>query len=204
MGAPRPLSIAPVNDIEAYLEIGATLLGLCNIVLLVRRNIWNYPVGMLMVALYGHIFFEAKLYSDAALQGFFFVIQGYGWWAWWRVGGVEHPVKVERMTPAARIAWVAMIAFVTLAWGAAMRAGTDASYPWWDGGIAVTSIAAQILLARRRIENWVLWILVDIAAIPLYAVKGLHATTILYGLFLLLSALGLREWHRAERVEARA
>lgn len=176
----------------------ASLLGLANIALLVRRSIWNYPFGMVMVALYAHIFFAQKLYSDAVLQFFFFAIQGYGWWAWWRAGGAAQPVAVQRLTLSARLAWFAMIALLTLAWGFVMNANTDASYPWWDGGIAVASIAAQILLARRRIENWVLWILVDLAAIPLYALKQLYLTAFLYGLFLLLSALGLRAWARSE------
>src|SRR5689334_20671067 len=100
-----------------------------------------------MVALYADIFFSAKLYSDALLQLFFFVTQLYGWWAWWRAGGAEHPITVERLTTAARVAWLVMIVCLTLAWGSFMRINTDAAFPWWDGGIAVASIAAQILLA---------------------------------------------------------
>jgi nicotinamide mononucleotide transporter len=181
------------------IEILATLLGLANILLLVRRSIWNYPFGLLMVSLYAYIFFGAKLYSDALLQIFFFVLQLYGWWAWWRVGGRAQKVKVERLTVPARIAWLAMIALTSLGWGTVMRAYTDASYPWWDAAVAMASIAAQILLARRCIENWVLWIVVDIAAIGLYLAKGLTLTAGLYFAFLLLCVVGLREWAAAER-----
>ena len=181
------------------IEILATLLGLANILLLVRRSIWNYPFGLLMVALYAYIFFGAKLYSDALLQIFFFVIQLYGWWAWWRVGGGEHKVRVERLTGPARVAWLVMIALTSLAWGTAMHVYTDASFPWWDATVAMASIAAQILLARRCIENWILWIAVDVAAIGLYLVKGLTLTAGLYFAFLVLCVLGLREWAAAER-----
>lgn len=181
------------------LETLATLLGLANIVLLVRRSIWNYPFGLAMVALYAHIFFREKLYSDALLQIFFFVIQLYGWWAWWRAGGGEHKVDVVRLSWPARVVWIAMIAILSLAWGTMMRVYTDASFPWWDAAVAVTSIAAQILLARRCIENWILWIAVDAGAIPLYLVKHLHFTAGLYFAFLILCLLGLREWSRAER-----
>jgi len=181
------------------LEIVATLLGLANIVLLMRRSIWNYPFGLAMVALYTHIFFHAKLYSDALLQVFFFVIQLYGWWAWWRAGGGEHRVSVVRLTGPARIAWVAMIALLSLGWGTMMHIYTDASFPWWDAAIAVASIAAQILLARRLIENWILWIAIDLASIPLYLIKGLPYTAGLYLTFLILCGLGLREWAIAER-----
>ena len=193
----RRLSHTPVNA----LEILATLLGLANIVLLVRRSIWNYPFGIAMVALYADIFFTAKLYSDALLQLFFFAIQVYGWWAWWRAGGGEHKVEVERLTGAARTAWIAMIALTSFAWGTMMHAYTDASFPWWDATVAMASIAAQILLARRMIENWVLWIAVDAMAIGLYLTKGLTLTAGLYFVFLLLCIFGLREWAAAERAE---
>ncbi|WP_294395285.1 nicotinamide riboside transporter PnuC [uncultured Sphingomonas sp.] len=184
------------------LEAVATALGVANIVLLVRRSIWNYPFGLAMVALYARIFFDARLYSDAILQLFFFAIQLYGWWSWWRAGGVRHAVAVERLTNPARVAWVVMIAAVAALWGSIMRAYTDAAFPWWDAAIAVASIAAQVLLARRRIENWVLWILIDVAAIGLYFAKALYLTAGLYGLFLLLSITGLRQWNAARGRES--
>jgi nicotinamide mononucleotide transporter len=181
------------------LEIVATLLGVANIILLVRRSIWNYPFGLAMVALYARIFFDAHLYSDAGLQLFFFVIQFYGWWAWWRAGGVEHAITVERLTPAARIAWISMIALTSIAWGGIMHTYTDASFPWIDAAIAMASVAAQVLLARRCIENWVLWIAIDVVSIGVYLAKGLYLTGGLYVLFLLISAAGLIEWARVER-----
>jgi nicotinamide mononucleotide transporter len=193
--------VAHVGAVLTYLislEGLATALGVANIVLLVRRSIWNYPFGLAMVALYANIFLEAKLYSDAILQVFFFAIQLYGWWAWWRAGGVDRAVEVGRLTNAARIAWMVMIGLMAALWGNVMHVYTDASFPLWDAGIAVASIAAQILLARRLLENWMLWIVIDVAAIGLYLVKGLWLTAALYGLFLVLSAIGLRQWLRAE------
>ena len=183
----------------SVIEAIATLLGVANILLLVRRSIWNYPFGLVMVALYARIFFASRLYSDAGLQLFFFAIQLYGWWAWWRAGGVQHAIRVERLTPAARIAWLAMIALSSLCLGAIMGSYTDASYPWIDATVAIASVAAQILLARRRIENWVVWIAVDAIAIGLYAAKQLYLTSGLYGLFLIISIAGLIEWARVER-----
>lgn len=180
-------------------EIVATLLGIANIALLVRRSIWNYPFGLAMVALYARVFADARLYSDAMLQVFFFAIQLYGWWAWWRAGGVDHAVSVKRLTVPARIAWISMIALTSLAWGAVMARYTDAAFPWIDAGVAIASIAAQLLLARRMVENWALWIVIDLVSIGLYLAKQLYLTAGLYVLFLLLSAIGLAEWIRAGR-----
>ena len=108
-------------------------------------------------------------------------------------------VMVELMTIGQRAAWLVGSALATLIWGAAMHRYTDASYPWIDGGVAIVSVAAQILLALRKLENWVLWIAVDIVAVPLYAAKGLWAAAGLYVIYLLLSAWGLLDWHRVRR-----
>ncbi|MGZ8310507.1 MAG: nicotinamide riboside transporter PnuC, partial [Allosphingosinicella sp.] len=81
-------------------------------------------------------------------------------------------------------------------WGALMHAFTDASYPLWDASVAILSIFAQILLARRYLENWLVWILVDLISIGLYAAKGLWLTTLLYVIFLALATLGFVQWRR--------
>ena len=184
------------------LELITSLLGVANVALLVRRSIWNYPVGMVMVALFAWAVFQARLYSDAALNIFFFVVQAYGWWAWWRLGGIQHKVHVERLTGPARIAWIGMIVLTSIAWGAIMRFYTDAVFPWLDALLAMASVAAQILLVRRRIENWVLWILVDVGYIGVYLAKHFYDFAALYLLLLLLSVMGLREWARAEQAPA--
>ena len=185
-------ALARINPLEAL----AAASGVVNIVLLVRRSVWNYPFGLVMVALYAFIYFEARLYSDALLQPFFFAIQLYGWWAWSRADEVEQGVAVERLTGPARLGWLAGIAILSLLWGAAMARYTDAAAPFPDGGIMIGSIAAQILLTRRLIENWVLWIAVDMVSIGLFAAKGLHVTALLYLLFLGLSVAGLVRWGR--------
>ena len=180
-------------------EIVASLLGVANIVLLVRRSLWNYPFGLAMVAIYAWVFAAARLYSDALLQLFFFAFQLYGWWAWARADAAAGEVAVVRLAAAARGRWLAAAVVATLLWGLAMRTWTDAAFPFWDAAIAVFSVAAQILLARRVLENWVLWIAVDAGAIALYAARGLYLTAGLYILFLLLATSGLVSWARAER-----
>jgi nicotinamide mononucleotide transporter len=184
------------------IEIAAVVLGLVNVTLVVRRSIWNYPFALAMVALYAWIFWGVKLYSDMLLQGFFFAVNIYGWWYWARSIATEGDVVVERLTPGARAGWVAGCLVATASWGWLMHRYTDAAFPWWDAGVAMASVAAQILQSRRKIESWVLWIGVDVAAIGLYAAKGLMLTPLLYALFLLLSIWGLVDWRRAERRES--
>ena len=185
-------------------EILASLLGLANIVLLVRRSLWNYPFGLAMVTIYAWVFAGARLYSDALLQLFFFVIQIYGWWAWVRAGRGAGEVPVVRLAPRARARWLVGAIAATLLWGWGMRSWTDAALPFWDAAIAVFSVVAQILLARRVLENWAVWIAVDAGAIALYAMRGLYLTAGLYILFLILAFSGLVSWARAERSPAEA
>ena len=184
------------------LEWTAAALGVVNVTLVVRRSVWNYPFGLAMVSLYFFVFFEARLYSDALLQIFFFAVQLYGWWNWLQARAAAGEVTVTLLSPRARLAWLAGTAAAGLLWGLAMARYTDAAAPMTDAAIASTSIAAQILMAQRRIENWVLWILVDIVAVGLFASRGLYATSALYGLFLMLSIAGLIGWRRALRPAA--
>lgn len=188
-----------MNPIETL----AFALGVVNVTLVVRRSVWNYPVGVAMVALYAVVFAEAKLYSDTILQGFFLVVNLYGWVSWARAREATGAIVVERTTAPALAGVAIACAVATLGWGLVMHRHTDASYPWWDAGIAIVSIAAQILMARRKLENWVLWIAVDVAAIGLYSAKGLRLTALLYMIFLALSVWGLIDWHRALRGDHR-
>jgi nicotinamide mononucleotide transporter len=181
------------------LEIIAFALGVVNVTLVVRRSLWNYPFGLVMVSLYAVIFHDAKLYSDAILQFFFFVVQLYGWANWAQSKGRDGEVVVVRLGRAERVLWLFGIVLATAIWGWAMHRFTDAAFPWWDAAVAMLSVAAQILMSRRAIENWVLWIAVDVIAIGLYAAKDLWLTALLYAIFLMLSAWGLIDWRRAER-----
>ena len=178
------------------IEIAAALLGVINVLLVVRRSVWNYPFGIAMVALYFFVFWEAKLYSDALLQIFFFLIQLYGWWAWLRADRVDHGVAVGWLTTGARLRWLAGTAVAIIIWGMGMARFTDAVAPFADATVAGLSVSAQVLQSLRKVESWVLWVTVDILAVGLFAWRGLQVTSALYGLFLILAVLGLVEWRR--------
>jgi nicotinamide mononucleotide transporter len=183
------------------LENAAVLFGLINIVLVVLRSLWNYPFGIAMVSLYFFIFAHEKLYSDALLQIFFLVVQLYGWWYWLRNRDQTGEVIVRSLPRSAAALWLLGIAAATLLWGWMMHSFTDAAFPWWDASVAMISVGAQILLSRRYIENWALWVLVDAVAMGLYHAKGLDKTALLYGVFLLVSVWGWREWMKVGKAQ---
>ncbi len=178
----------------AALEWAAAGLGVINIALLIWRSVWNYPFGVAMVALYIFVFWEERLYAEAGLQVFFFVAQGYGWWLWLRVGGEDNRVPVRWLDWPSRAVWGMVTLALRLNLGWVMHRFTDAVMPYADSAIAGASVAAQLLLAFRRIENWILWVLIDVASITVYINRGLYPTAGLYGGMLVMSLIGLREW----------
>ena len=182
----------------------AAALGLLNVGLLVLRSVWNYPFGLAMVALYFFVFFGQRLYSDALLQIFFFVVQIYGWWNWVRAKQAAGEVRVELMRSSERVTWLLVTALVSVALGWFMANYTPAASPFVDASIAGMSITAQLLLAWRKLENWILWIVTDIVAIGLYLSKDLKPTAGLYAVFLLLSVIGLADWWRKLIAQRRA
>jgi nicotinamide mononucleotide transporter len=193
-------SLDPIHELLREMspaEAIAALLVLVNVWLVARRNIWNYAFGIAGVAIYGWVFFHTKLYSDTLLQGFFLIVQLFGWRQWRRSEVQSGEVVVERLNVSTRLTWLAGIAVAVLAWGWLMHRFTDAAFPWWDASVAMTSVAAQILMSLRKLENWWLWIAANVLSIGLYAAKGLWITTALYLILLGIAIWGLARWQAA-------
>ena len=178
----------------SVIEIVAALMGVISVWLTIRQHILCWPTGLVMVGLYIWIFFDAKLYSDAALQVVYVVLCSYGWYHWARGGPRESGVLVTRLASAPLVGWGVGGLLASLALGYVMSTRTDASFPYLDAITTVLSLIAQFLMTRKKLESWVFWICVDVLAIGIYAAKGLHVTALLYGLFLVLAVLGLRAW----------
>lgn len=181
------------------LEWAAAGLGLVNIALLVFRNVWNYAFGIASVAIYVFVFWESRLYAESALQVFFILAQAWGWYLWLKVGGEDNRVPVRWLDWESRAVWLVVTAALSLNLGWVMHRFTNAALPYADAAIAGASVAAQLLLAYRRVENWVVWIAIDVAAISLYINRGLYPTAGLYGGMLVMSLFGLKEWVSAAR-----
>lgn len=181
------------------LEWVAAGLGVINIALLIFRIHWNYAFGIGSVTLYIFVFFENKLYAESGLQVFFVLAQIWGWWLWLKVGDAQNRVPVRWLDWRSRIVWLMVTAALSINLGWVMHRFTNAVMPYADSAIAGASVAAQILLAYRRIENWMLWILIDIGAVLLYIDRELYPTAGLYGGMLVMSLFGLKEWFETER-----
>lgn len=183
------------------LELIGTVFGFINIYLLVRRSVWNFPAALAMVSCVGFVLFEARLYAEAGLQVFFFIVNLWGWWLWSRVKDADDQVPVAWMNWPARLVWLGVTAIASVALGLALDHWTDAALPMVDSAVAGMSVTAQLLLSFRRIENWFLWIVIDLVSIGLYVMRDLPLLAVLYVAFLAMSVLGQSEWARAYRLE---
>ena len=182
------------------LELAASLFGLVNIALLTRRSIWNFPFAIVSVTCAGLVLRDARLYAEAGLQAFFVLANLWGWWLWLKSGPDEQSaVDVGWMQRGQRLGWLSVTLALSGSLGWLLHRFTDAALPFADSAVAGASIAAQILLALRRVENWIVWIVIDIVAIALYVSRGLPLLALLYAAFLVLSLIGLRDWAKAAR-----
>ncbi len=173
--------------------LGATSGALC-VWLAARSDFWTWPLGIANNLLYLVVFWESRLYADALLQLVYAAISVYGIWRWRAGRGTAAVRPVERASrrELLLVGFAAALAAVVL--GFVLTAHTDSDVPWADAATTAASLAAQWLMSRRLIENWFLWIAVDVVYVPLYVYKGLHVTAGLYFVFLLLCVAGLRHW----------
>ncbi|WJH37030.1 nicotinamide riboside transporter PnuC [Paenibacillus sp. CC-CFT747] len=189
---------------STWLEIAATTTGLLSVWLTARQNMWCWPVSLVNVGLFFFTYFEAKLYADMTLQVLFFLLSIQGWivWATRRGGAKVRPTS--RITPKLTALLAVILIVVTFAWGHVLERFTDASIPYADAFIATLSIVAQLLLSSKILENWYVWIAVDVLSIGMFLYKELYVVAFLYLIFLGIATAGLISWRKDYRLAAEA
>jgi|UniRef100_UPI0040493AD6 nicotinamide mononucleotide transporter len=178
----------------SWMEQLATILGLIGVGLTIRQSILNFPIGMVQVVLSGIVFYHAKLYADMKLQGVYLIVLAYGWWHWSQPRDDQQVLRVTRLTWEGRIGCIVTGLCGAFLWGWYLKANTDAAMPYRDAFIASFSILAQWLQARKKLENWIGWMVVNLAAIAVYWMAGLYWFAVLYLLFFVLAIGGHFEW----------
>jgi len=178
-----------------WLEIVAFVLSLWMVACNMRVDPLGWPLAMASSLLYALLFASSRLYGEAGLQLFFIAIAGWGWWQWLRGRGESgQPLQVHAMRRRESM-WAA--ALTLAAWpllSVLLDRATDSDVPYLDALATVGSIAGQVLLGRKLVENWLVWLAVNLFSVGLFAFKGLWLTVLLYALFAVLSVLGWRAW----------
>ena len=191
------------NDQVTAAELFGFVTGAASVWLTVRARISNFPVGIANSGFFLVLFLSARLYADSGLQVVYIALGLTGWWQWMHGSRLNRGRDRARLEVARSGAWLlaGCVAFVLAAtWGLTvlLREAHDIA-PFWDALTTAISLAAQFLLNAKRIENWAFWIAADLIYVPLYVVKRLDLTALVYLLFLGLCAAGVTGWRRALR-----
>ncbi|MEO1653445.1 MAG: nicotinamide riboside transporter PnuC, partial [Bacteroidota bacterium] len=164
-----------------------------------REHIAGWFFAIISCALYIQIFYEAKIYGDMLLQVFFIIISVYGWYNWQFGAREKVQLPVSLMPNAYYLGLILLIVLATFSFGYYLDTYTDSPIPYVDASTNAVSLAAQWMMARKYLENWLVWIGVDIVYVGLFINRELYLTTILYGIFLLIATLGYFQWLRSYR-----
>jgi nicotinamide mononucleotide transporter len=183
----------------SWTEVAGFATGALCVWLIVKQKAWNFPVGIANNVFFIVLFSQAGLYADAGLQVIYIGLALVGWY-WWLSGGAGRGRLAVRSTP--RGAWLAIglgIAVGTAVLGWVLSTWTNSTVAGWDALTTVMSLAAQLMLNRKWLGNWLVWIAADVIYIALYLSKGLWLTSVLYAVFPVMCLFGLREWRASLR-----
>ena len=179
-----------------HFELLAATLGLVSITLQIRQSLWYWPVSIVMTAMYIAVYIDQTLYAEMLLQIYFLLMCLYGWWSW-KCGGKQKSELVVSRLSAGKwppVLAIILLLFVTL--GALMSRFTNNDAPWIDALVTAISFVATWLLARKKLENWLLWIVANLLSIGLYWHKAMYPTLVLFIVLVVLAFVGHQRWRR--------
>ena len=182
---------------DHYPEVLGVLFSLLYLYFSIRQNILLWPAGILSALLYMLVFFRSKFYADMGLNAYYLVISIYGWIHWSRgrkQGHDELPVSHAGIRLAAILSGITLIAFLIIGWF--LDRFTDSPVPYWDAFTTAVSFTATWMLARKIVEHWFLWIIVDAVSMGLYLYRGLYPTMFLFLVYSFMAIIGYRQWRQ--------
>ncbi|HKO00838.1 MAG TPA: nicotinamide riboside transporter PnuC [Thermoanaerobaculia bacterium] len=179
------------------LEIAAVLFILANVWLATKENIWTWPTGIVGVILYTIVNYKAHLYANAALQIVYFVLSIIGWYEWLHGGVNKTELHVRAVTTRQWIGCTIAFALLTPAVMSILRWTQDSQQTFLDSATTALSLVGQWMMNEKLLENWWLWLIVDIAYVPIYFKSGNWLTAGLYALFCVLCIKGIVDWKRS-------
>ncbi len=180
-----------LNGLEAI----AVIFGLLSVWFSMKENILVYPTGIISVVIYIYITFQYKLYADTGINAYYFIASVYGWYYWTNTKGDRAQIRISTLTgPEWWItAGLTISSFILIRFGLDF---TDSDVPTWDAITTTTAIAGMWLMARKKLENWIAWIITDLIAVPLYFYKELYLTSFQFLVFTILAFMGYFAWRK--------
>jgi len=182
---------------DFFIEILGAVTGLIYLYFSIKQNIWLWPWGIVTSMIYAYVFFQAKFYAGMSLQLYYFGISIYGW-NLWKHGSGKQTIKLP-VIRAKKKEWITFIFLtfvVTIASGYFLNNFTDSPIPYWDAFTTSGSIMATWMLARKYLEHWLFWIVVDLVSLGTYIYKGLYPTIVLFIVYTGMAVIGYYQWKK--------
>lgn len=181
-----------------YIEVLGAVTGLIYLYLEIKQNIWLWPLGIITSAFYIYVFFTSKFYADMGLQVYYLVISIYGWWHWLYggdpLGKEELPIGRTSLKIWVNLFLVSIALFGVMAF--VLVNFTDSPVPYGDAFVTALSITATWMLARKLIEQWWIWVVVNIVSLGLFIWKELYPTSILFFFYFTMAVVGYYQWKK--------
>jgi nicotinamide mononucleotide transporter len=183
-----------------WLEAMAVFFGIVSVFFSMREDLGVYPTGIVSTLIYVWICFQYKLYADMGINAYYVIMSIYGWYLW------THPKKNQTTLPVTWLdkkGWlvsIGLFVFAYLVLVFTLSKFTDSDVPYWDSFTTASAFVAMWLMARKKVENWIFWLLTNVVSIPLYFHKGLILTTFQFLFFTILAVLGLFSWIKSARI----
>jgi len=184
-----------------WLEAVAVLFGIASVFYSIKKNILVFPTGMVSTIIYVYICLKYKLYADMGINAYYFAMSIYGWYLWSRPtkGNPERPVTWLNNKGVVHAVLLFLGSYGALYF--VLANFTDSDVPYWDSFTTASAFVGMWLMAKKKVENWIAWIITDIVSVPLYFYKGLMLTSFQFLFFTVLATIGLIEWIKAAKVE---
>jgi len=180
-------------------ELGGTIFGLIYIWLSIRQNLHTWTAGIVTSLLYCWVFFEAKFYAGMGLQGYYLIISVYGFWSWRHGGDKSSDANELHVSLTKTSLWVKLFILNLLLTSLIyflLGRYTDSPIPFGDASTTSLSIIATWMLARKKIEHWLIWIFIDLVSCGLYIYRGLYPTVFLFLVYTVMAGIGYSEWRK--------
>ncbi|MDN3668929.1 nicotinamide riboside transporter PnuC [Echinicola jeungdonensis] len=185
------------------LEATAVFFGVASVYFSMKENILVYPTGIISTLIYVWICLEVKLYADMGINAYYFSMSIYGWYVW------THPKAGKDVLPVTWLKWPGWLSSIAL-WMVSyavlyfvLSRFTDSDVPYWDSFTTSVAFVGMFMMAKKKVENWIAWIITDLVSVPLYFYKGLILTSFQFLFFTILAVLGLIAWIKSAKKYAR-
>lgn len=185
-----------LSEYSRIIEITGTIAGILGVWLTIKQNIWCFPVGIVNVLLYSWLTYESEIFANALLQLVYMAVLIYGWYNWTQGKTVEMDLPVSRSSRNLLLTLAVVFVLVSAGIYFVLVKYTKSEVPVADSFTFSLGIIAQYLIARKKIENWHLWIIVNVVSIGLYVHKELYLMAGFYLLLIIMAVMGYREWKK--------